>query len=185
MGVFRSFSRAPSPVVPKKIAKPILRRIEGMLQECQISECRRGSDRRGLATFLLSRFLQLHCENKRPSIVVGGISLTVVWNREDRVLEHSSVVSQLIDVLQVQFRQLIKRLIDRTGRELNMRNLHAFAANPRKTSHVALRYSFPDHLPRVLVGPFAHGMPYGRRVQEFDCLLCDGTRILERNESSA
>src|ERR1700730_7721093 len=101
------------------------------------------------------------------------------------MLQDSSVIGEPIQVIQFQFRQLIRRLLGNSGGELNSRTLHAVAPNPCKTFDVTLCYFFPDQLPREQISAFTHGMAYSRRVQKLDCLLCDSTGILEGNQRAA
>ena len=129
--------------------------------------------------------LQQHRKDESAGIVVCCISLPAVRDREDRVLEHSIIVSHATKVIQLQFRQLIQRFLNHARRELDFWTLHTIAWDPRETFHITLRHSLPDHLPREQVSAFAYGVAYRRSVQQFDCLVRDGTWILKWDQRAS
>ena len=136
-----------------------------------------------LSTLILFHLPQQHCKNERARIVVRGVSLAAVRDRKDRVLQHSGVIGQPIQVIQFQLRQLIQRSCGVMRAEnwtlgLSMRSLRTRA----ETLHVTLRHSLPYHLPREQISAFAHGVTNRRSVEEFDCLLRDRVGILEWNQ---
>lgn len=117
--------------------------------------------------------VQQHRENERASVVIGGISLSVIRDREDGVLQNSRVISQPVQMVQFNFRQVIQRLLSRASGELDLRTFHAVAPDSCKTCHITLRYPLPDHFPREQISAFTHSVAVSRGIQKFDRLLCD------------
>src|SRR5882724_5783900 len=105
MTIFGALGFVPAAIVAEKVLESALRGIEGMLQERQIPERRipgsETSNRRvGFHKLFLAQLLQQYCKSECASIVVGGVSLSTVRDREDRVLQHSSVVGQRVDLIE-------------------------------------------------------------------------------------
>ena len=187
MTVFGPHSCVPPATVAEKVSETTFCGIKGMLEERQITEGQiwENQIRHSRAGVLQSFFTQLcqqHGENKCASIVVCGIALSTVRDGEDRVLQHPRIIGQPIHVMEFQCRQPVQRFRRETGQRLNAWILHSVATHLGKTLHVTLRYPFPDHLPGKQVSTFTHGMAYRGGIQKFDCLLRDGSGILEGHQ---
>src|SRR6185437_5329810 len=61
----------------------------------------------------------------------------------------------------------------------------AFSTRPLETRHISLGGSPPCCAPRVKIGALPHRMPLGVVVQQSDCRLRDGSRIVEGNQDAA
>ena len=75
------------------------------------------------------RFPQRRRKNKSASIIVCCIALSAIRYRENRVLQHSRAIGDPTEMIQVQFRQLVQRLLSRARGELDLWTLHAVAAD--------------------------------------------------------
>src|SRR5579863_1772070 len=179
MTILGALRFVPPAIVAEKVSESTLLWIERMLQEGQVPK-RRILGR--LMVLVLPQLLQHNCEKECASIVVGGVSLCVVRDGEDCVLQHSGVIGQPVKVLQVQSRQLIQCFLCNAGGEPHLWSLHAVATNVYKTFHVTLRHSFPDHLAREQVSTLTHGVAYCRGIQKIHCLSRDSIGILEGNQ---
>src|ERR1700680_4147867 len=136
MRIFGARSFAPLAIITEKVSESTFHGIERVFQERQIPEGRICFPELFLARLLLSLLLlavlllavllltlqlfQQHCENECAGVVVRGIALTVVRGCEDRVLQHSSISGQPMQVIQFQSRELIPRFEGNAGRELDL-----------------------------------------------------------------
>src|SRR5271165_3064349 len=179
MGIFGAYRFVPPAIVAKEILESPLYGIEGMFQECCIAESCRLRRWFDLPTLMFFRLPQQHCKNESARIVVGGISLPAVRDRENRMLQHPSVVGHPVKVTQLQLWQLTQRFLNQMRGELDFWAFHAITSYPRETFHVALRHSFPDRIAGEEISPFAHPMTNRRCVQQFNRLLRNRVWILE------
>ena len=118
-----------------------------MLQERQVPGRQLGGVDTGRHGFR-TQLRKLCSKNQGAGIVVRRMTFTAVRDREDRVLQYSRVVRHSMQVLKLEFRQLIHRFVGHAGGELHARTSHAVAAYSRETFHVALRHSLPYHVAR-------------------------------------
>ena len=57
---------------------------------------------------VIAQLLQHHREDEGARVVVGGIALASIRDGKDRMLQHSRVIGQRIQMIEFQFRQLIQ-----------------------------------------------------------------------------
>ena len=100
MAIFGALSFAPLAIVAKKVSESALHGIERMFQERQIPEGRIWGDQvwNGEVNFpklFLTPLLQQHGENECAGVVIGSVSLTVLRDCEDRVLQYCRVAADM------------------------------------------------------------------------------------------
>src|SRR5882762_5053863 len=113
MTVFGAHRFVPPAIVAEEVLESAFCRIEGMLQKRQIPKSQVFGGWICPLTLIsvqlpLTQLPQHNSKYQSAGVVVRGISLSAVRDREDRVLQHPSVVGHPIQMIQFQFRQLIQ-----------------------------------------------------------------------------
>src|SRR5882762_4790453 len=161
MTVFRAFRFLPLAFIAEAVSKSLGCWIECQPQKSQVTS---GEVRRsGWNT--ASQFFQQDRDDERSSIVVRRISFRIVWHAEYCVLYDSSVVSHPLQMIQLYRRKTVENLFRVLRRKGGAWIPQALVVHAFKAPHVLLSHTVPNHVPRIEVRTFPHGVTRGAIIQ--------------------
>src|SRR2546429_7102482 len=161
MTVFRTFRFLPLAFIAETVSKSLGYRVECQPQKSQVTS---GEVRRtGQNT--ASQFFQQNRDDERARIVVRRISFRIVWHGEYGVLYDSSVVSHPPQMIQLYSRKTVENLFRVLRRKGGAWIPQALVVYTFKAPHVLLSHAIPNHVPRIEVRTFSHGVVRSAIVQ--------------------
>src|SRR2546429_4040008 len=181
MTIFRAFRFLPLALIAEAVSKSLGYRIECHPQKSQVTS--RKVRRTGWNT--ASQFFQENRDDERASIVVRRISFRIVWHGEYCVLYDSSVVSHPLQMIQLYSRKMVENLFRVLRRKGGAWIPQALVVHAFKAPHVLLSHAIPNHVPRIEVRTFPHGVARGPIVQQLDRLFGNRLWVVEGNKHAA
>src|SRR5881392_2664638 len=161
MTVFRAFRFLPLAFIAEALSKSFGYRVECQPQKSQITS---GEVRRtGRNT--ASQFFQQNRDDERARIVVRRISFRIVWHGEYGVLYDYSVVSNPPQIIQLYSPKMVENLFRVLRRKGGAWIPQALVVHTLKAPHVLLSHAIPNHVPRIEIRTFPHGVARGGIVQ--------------------
>ena len=134
-------------------------------------------------TVVVPKLLHQNSHNQRASIIVRGVTFPVIGHRKYCMLQKPGVVGHSLQVIEFYCRQPVQSSFGIPIRERNTWSPYPVGAGAYKGAHVRLGNLAPDHVARIKISAFAHGMAAYFMVQEFNRRFCDRIRIIERNQN--
>src|SRR6267378_1366795 len=161
MTVFRTFRFLPLAFIAEAVSKSLGCWVECQPQKGQLT----GGEVRRTGWNTASQFFEENRDDERASIVVRRITFRIVWHGEYCVLYDSGEVSHTLQMIQLYSRKTVENLFRVLRRKCGPWIPQALVVHAFEAPHVLLSHAIPNHVPRIQVCTFPHGIARGAIVQ--------------------
>src|SRR5260370_32278265 len=161
MTVFGAFRFLPLAFIAEAGSKSLGYRIKCQPQKGQVTSGEVRRTRWNTA----SQFFEQNRDDERARIVVRRISFRIVWHGEYCMLYDSGEVSHPLQMIQLYSRKTVENLFRVLRRKCGTWIPQALVVHAFKAPHVLFSHAIPNHVPRIEVRTFPHGVTRGAIVQ--------------------